>query len=42
MLRIYKTNEEEQIEKIKEIEKDCWIDLVSPTKEEIERVVSET
>lgn len=42
MIKIYKTNEEKNIVRIDKIEKNCWIDLVSPTMEEIEEVVENT
>ncbi|MDD3187497.1 MAG: magnesium transporter CorA family protein [Bacilli bacterium] len=41
MVNIYKT-EEGKLRKLKEIEEDTWIDLVSPTIEEIEEVVKKT
>ncbi|MBP3635914.1 MAG: magnesium transporter CorA family protein [Bacilli bacterium] len=42
MIRIYKSNKDSMIEKMDDIEKNCWIDLVSPTKEEIEEVSTKT
>lgn len=42
MIKIYKTNSEQKIERIESIEKNCWIDLVSPSIEEIDEVVSKT
>lgn len=42
MLKIYRTNENEEIEKIKKIEPNCWIDVVSPTSDEIDEVVKKT
>lgn len=42
MIKIYKSNKDPFMEKIENIEKNCWIDLVSPTEEEIEKVVSLT
>ena len=42
MIKIYKTNETNMIERIDEVIDNCWIDLVSPTKEEIEVVSLKT
>ena len=43
MLKIYKTTPvEKKIKKCKKITTDCWIDLTSPTKDEIEKVISKT
>jgi hypothetical protein len=43
MLKIYKTDAtDKKIKKIKKITLDCWIDLTSPTNDEIEKVVSKT
>ena len=42
MIRIYKTNLEKAIEQIDDIERDSWIDLVNPTKEEIDFVCERT
>ena len=43
MLKIYKTTPvEKKIKKCKKITADCWIDLISPTKDEIEKVISKT
>lgn len=43
MIKIYKTTMyEKKIKKIKRMSQDSWIDLVSPTKEEIDRVVEKT
>lgn len=42
MIKIYKSIENKNIEKIEKIEKNCWIDLVSPSIDEIEEVVSKT
>lgn len=42
MIKIYKNTSLEKIEKIDSIEKNCWIDLVSPTIEEIDLVVEKT
>lgn len=32
MIKIYKTNESNMIERVDEVIDNCWIDLVSPTK----------
>ncbi len=41
MLKIYKNEfEQEVVKKIKDIEDNCWIQLVHPTNEEIKKVVS--
>ena len=42
MIKIYKTNESNMIERVDEVIDNCWIDLVSPTKEEIEVVSLKT
>ena len=43
MLKIYKTTTyEKKIKKIKRMSADSWIDLVNPTREEINRVVEKT
>ncbi len=43
MLKIYKTTPvEKKIKKCKKITSDCWIDLIMPTKDEIEKVISKT
>ena len=42
MIRIYKTNSSNIVEKLDSIEKDCWIDLVSPSIEEIDEVCEKT
>lgn len=43
MLKIYKTSAvEKKIKKCKKITADCWIDLTSPTKDEIARVIEKT
>ena len=38
MIKIYKTNAEENpiIEEKQEIERNCWINVIKPTQEEIE------
>lgn len=42
MLRIYRSDlETNKLSQVNEITKGCWINLVSPTEEEIERVTSE-
>lgn len=42
MIKIYKTNDDKKIVKIDDIEKNSWIDLVSPTIDEINEVVKKT
>lgn len=43
MLKIYKTSPvEKQLKKAKKITVDCWLDLTSPTNDEIDKVVSKT
>lgn len=43
MLKIYKTSSvEKKIKKIKKITADCWMELTSPTNDEIEKVVAKT
>lgn len=43
MLKIYKTDAtDKKIKKIKKITTDCWIDLTSPTTDEIDKVVQKT
>lgn len=42
MIKIYKTNNENKIVRLEKIEKNCWIDLVSPNMDEIDEVVSKT
>ena len=42
MIKIYKSNKESFVERIEKIEKNCWIDLVSPSIEEIEEVANLT
>lgn len=43
MLKVYKTNTtDKKIKKIKKITTDCWIDLTSPTNDEIIKVVEKT
>lgn len=41
MIQIFKNQlDDENVEKIKEIEDNCWINLIHPTKEEIQKVVA--
>ena len=43
MLKIYKTTTyEKKIKQSKRITQDCWIDLVNPSREEINRVIEKT
>ncbi len=42
MIKIYKTDKELNIRKIDDIEKNCWINLVSPSVSEIDDVVKKT
>ena len=42
MIRIYKSNVDGFVDKIEKIEKNCWIDLVSPSIEEIDEVSNST
>lgn len=43
MLKFYRTTEvEKKIKKTKKVTEDCWIDLIMPTPEEIDQVVSIT
>ena len=43
MLKVYKTNTtDKNLKKIKRISTDCWIDLTSPTTDEIDKVVEKT
>lgn len=43
MLKIFKTNSiEKKVKKNKKITTDCWIELTSPTKDEIEKVIAKT
>ena len=42
MIKIYKTNSDKKVVRIEEIEKNCWIDLVSPTIDEINEISSKT
>ena len=38
MIKIYKTNTDNELKRLDKIEKNCWIDLVSPTIDEIKEV----
>ena len=43
MLKVFKTDSvDKKIKKLKKITADCWIDLTSPTMDEIEKVVQKT
>lgn len=42
MIKIYKTDKENKIVKLEKIEKNSWIDLVSPSMDEIDEVVNKT
>ncbi len=42
MIKIYKTDMNGVLEELKEIEENCWIDLMEPTEEELKEVVSKT
>lgn len=42
MIKIYKTDKENKIVKLEKIEKNSWIDLVSPSMDEIDEVVKKT
>lgn len=43
MLKMYKTNNiEKMLKKIKKMTTDCWLDLISPTSDEIDKVVLKT
>ena len=43
MLKVFKTDSvDKKIKKLKKITTDCWIDLTSPTMDEIEKVVQKT
>lgn len=43
MLKIYKTSAvEKKIKKVKKMTADCWIDLIVPTTDEIEKVANRT
>lgn len=43
MLKIYKTSAvEKKTKKVKKMTTDCWIDLIAPTTDEIEKVVART
>ena len=43
MLKIYKTSAvEKKLKKVKKLTPDCWIDLIVPTQDEIDKVVNKT
>ena len=42
VLKIYKTNKDKSVDKIEEIVSNCWIDMLNPTEEEIDKVVDKT
>ena len=42
MIKIYKSNENSMVEKLEKLKKDCWIDLINPSIEEIEEISSKT
>ena len=43
MLKIYKTSAvEKKTKKVKKMTADCWIDLIVPTTDEIDKVVNRT
>ena len=43
MLKVFKTDSvDKKIKKLKKITTDCWIDLASPTMDEIDKVVQKT
>lgn len=42
MIKIYKSNTDGFVDKMEQIEKKCWIDLVAPTMEEIDEVTNLT
>ena len=42
MLRIYKTDVDGNLEKLKTIEQNTWINLANPSKEEIKEVITKT
>lgn len=43
MLKIYKTSAvEKKVKKVKKMTVDCWLDLTTPTRDEIEKVVQKT
>ena len=43
MLKIYKTStEEKKLKKVKKMTADCWLDLIMPTQDEIDKVVTKT
>ena len=42
MVNIYKVDENKKIKELKTIEKECWIDLINPSIEEIEDIAKKT
>lgn len=40
MLNIYKTTEDRQLETVSEISKGCWVNMVAPTEDEIQKICS--
>ena len=43
MLKIYKTSSvEKKLKKVKKMTADCWLDLIMPTQDEIDKVVTKT
>ena len=43
MLKIYKTSSvEKKLKKVKKVTADCWLDLIMPTQDEIDKVVTKT
>ncbi len=42
MIKLYKSNSDGMVERIDKVVKNCWIDLVSPSEEEIDEVVNKT
>lgn len=42
MITIYKTNQNNELEKLKKLEINCWIDMKNPTQEEILKIASLT
>ena len=43
MLKVFKTDSvDKKIKKLKKITTDCWIDLTSPTMDEIDKVAQKT
>ncbi len=42
MIKIYKSNKDSMVEKLDKVQKDCWIDLINPSVEEIEEISNKT